>query len=261
MGWPFCAPPRSVFSEILQPGLASAPWTRFIAAVCRAPTGLRIKQRKPTPGTWRIINTDKRTPFSLYHCWDDPPVDHGCHSSIGIESIIRRKALRSMRMHSSGRQDRKGRASRKSASIMRRRTDLSLPFWLALVLCYRDGSHLGPSWGALAFSTRQTNARETRYFTEECLIPPIQRCSNESQTAADSINVEALPVVYTNDPKAVSRWIANHVPSEGCVLGFDLEVRKGVWRWESWIVRIVPSLFVVASYPPPTCAACVSRDD
>lgn len=220
----------------------------------------RASHKTEKANTWNLENYRQRTPSSLYHCWDDPAVDHGSHSSIGIESIIRRKVLRSMRMHSSRRQDRKGRASRKSASIMRRRTNPSLPFWLALVLCYRDGSHLSPSWGALAFSTRQTNERETRYFTEECLIPPIQRCSNESQTAADSINVEALPVVYTNDPKAVSRWIANHVPSEGCVLGFDLEVRKGVWRWESWIVRIVPP-FVAASYPPPTCAACVSRDD
>jgi hypothetical protein len=150
-----------------------------------------------------------------------------------------------MRVHSSRRQDRKGRASRTSASIIKRPPNLGAAFWLtAAVLCYREGSHLGGSGGALALTARQSKERETRYFTEKCLIPPIQRCSNASQSAAAAIHFEALPVVYTNDPKAVTRWIADHIPSEGCVLGFDLEVRKMI------LDRIIVPV-VLATYLPP----------
>jgi len=33
-----------------------------------------------------------------------------------------------------------------------------------------------------------------------------------------------LECLYTNDARRVAAWLAEHVPAEPCVLGFDVEV-------------------------------------
>lgn len=74
-------------------------------------------------------------------------------------------------------------------------------------------------------------SRKRRYFTGEVLLPPLERLhSTESfhhqrQQCHDPNNDAGLETIYTNDPAQVSQWLANHVPSTGCTLGFDLEVR------------------------------------
>ena len=35
---------------------------------------------------------------------------------------------------------------------------------------------------------------------------------------------DPLPVLYTNDPKMLNRWLVEHVPMEPCAIGFDTEV-------------------------------------
>ena len=76
-----------------------------------------------------------------------------------------------------------------------------------------------------------TKSRETRYFTEECLIPPLKPLDSARNASiySDKIHFGALPVTYTNDPKTVSRWIADHIVDKTCTsttttIGFDLEV-------------------------------------
>lgn len=62
--------------------------------------------------------------------------------------------------------------------------------------------------------------RETRYFTEELVLPPLQ------PIAQGTVNEysKSLPLLYTNDPKMISHWLAEHISHNGCVLGFDVEV-------------------------------------
>lgn len=74
--------------------------------------------------------------------------------------------------------------------------------------------------------------RQSKHFSIEAIIPPLPR-SEPTPTAVTAIEQSpvpaaesgpGLPVVYTNDPTVVSRWLADNVPTEGCTLGFDLEV-------------------------------------
>jgi hypothetical protein len=47
---------------------------------------------------------------------------------------------------------------------------------------------------------------------------------NNTETLPYSSHGESLPVTYTNNPKIVSQWLSNHVPSSNGILGFDVEV-------------------------------------
>lgn len=69
--------------------------------------------------------------------------------------------------------------------------------------------------------------RSSRYFTGEALLPPLERLDdgNNDKTNSDGM----LSVMYTNDPSQVSTWLSDHVPSAGCTLGFDVEVRSTCW--------------------------------
>lgn len=72
--------------------------------------------------------------------------------------------------------------------------------------------------------------RESRYFYKELLLPALPRVHNLDLTVAIAnhpslLGNDDLPVLYTNDPMKVSGWLADHIPSDGCTLGFDVEVR------------------------------------
>jgi len=63
----------------------------------------------------------------------------------------------------------------------------------------------------------------SRYFTGEIQLPSLY-LDDDDDTNND------LHVLYTNDPAQVSLWLADHVPSAGCTLGFDVEVGDVVLR-------------------------------
>jgi hypothetical protein len=67
--------------------------------------------------------------------------------------------------------------------------------------------------------------RESRRFTQEFTIPPLPRILDAGDANLGPVSCGELPVIYTNDPTRVARWLADHVPSLGCTLGFDVEVR------------------------------------
>lgn len=105
----------------------------------------------------------------------------------------------------------------------------------------------------LAFSPRRLlvkyhTRRQNRYFTQESLLPPLQRVvvanvqrhqhntnnnnnntmitsSSSSSSSSTTDYTRSIPVMYTNDPASVARWLEENVPSHGCTLGFDVEVR------------------------------------
>ena len=80
-------------------------------------------------------------------------------------------------------------------------------------------------------------SRRRRYFTGQVLLPPLERLAESFQNPPQqqqghqscchdnpNSNAAGLETIYTNDPAQVYQWLANHVPSTGCALGFDLEV-------------------------------------
>jgi hypothetical protein len=48
--------------------------------------------------------------------------------------------------------------------------------------------------------------------------------SSSSLLSYPSLHGRSVPVTYTNDPKTVYRWMSDHLPYEGCTIGFDIEV-------------------------------------
>ena len=50
--------------------------------------------------------------------------------------------------------------------------------------------------------------------------------SSLSSSSHGSLHGVSVPVTYTNDPKTVYRWMSDHLPYEGCTLGFDVEVSE-----------------------------------
>uniref|UniRef100_A0A7S3P9I6 3'-5' exonuclease domain-containing protein n=1 Tax=Amphora coffeiformis TaxID=265554 RepID=A0A7S3P9I6_9STRA len=64
---------------------------------------------------------------------------------------------------------------------------------------------------------------QTRYFTDECLLPPLAPLEDSMTLHSNKIHLGPLPVVYTNDPKTVAQWLSQHVPGGGSTIGFDLE--------------------------------------
>lgn len=70
---------------------------------------------------------------------------------------------------------------------------------------------------------------DSRYFTVEDVLPPLQAFPAASANDAlpyrqrSKVTKKPLPIVYTNDPKQVSQWLCQHIPSSGGLLGFDVE--------------------------------------
>jgi hypothetical protein len=90
-----------------------------------------------------------------------------------------------------------------------------------------------------------------RFFSEEHLLAPLDSSSSShlhSAAAAPSnatvdtmsswtlpysrqdhaVNANegpSLPVLCSNDPKMVNRWLTQHLPMDVCAIGFDTEVR------------------------------------
>ena len=46
----------------------------------------------------------------------------------------------------------------------------------------------------------------------------------EYDPPSGGVDPQALPVLYTNCPKQLNRWLVEHVPMEACAIGFDTEV-------------------------------------
>jgi len=124
--------------------------------------------------------------------------------------------------------------------------------WLLLSLTLRHGS--------LAFMSHEVSS--TRYFADKGFLPPLNdgamgslllsssssktnknhhhrrhpRSSPTNQTSdldtstGTSMSISSygvsVPVTYTNDPKTVYRWMSDHLPYEGCTIGFDVEVSE-----------------------------------
>jgi hypothetical protein len=70
----------------------------------------------------------------------------------------------------------------------------------------------------------------SRYFTQEGMLPPLLSLSavpsNQTTTIpySESEGGRSIPVVYTNDPSSVYKWLSNNLPYKGCTIGFDVEV-------------------------------------
>lgn len=77
---------------------------------------------------------------------------------------------------------------------------------------------------ATAFLPRNQR-RNTRYFTTEAVLPAIPVVSPaDNNTAAYRRGYGfPVPVVYTNSPETISKWLSDNIPSEPSVLGFDVE--------------------------------------
>ena len=80
------------------------------------------------------------------------------------------------------------------------------------------------------YSTNQGGpANETTTLT----IPYSSSCQEE--VVDDPAGPQALPVLYTNCPKRLNRWLVDHVPMEACAIGFDTEVGFGIVLFcEKW---------------------------
>jgi hypothetical protein len=74
--------------------------------------------------------------------------------------------------------------------------------------------------------TSSSPKRESRYFAQESMLPPLPRIDVENTVTPARESDRSLPVLYTNDPKLVSRWLSDNIETDGCTLGFDLEVSK-----------------------------------
>jgi hypothetical protein len=74
-----------------------------------------------------------------------------------------------------------------------------------------------------AFNSYSTR-RESRYFAQESMLPPLPRIDDENTITPARESDRSLPILYTNDPKMVSRWLSDNIETNGCTLGFDLEV-------------------------------------
>jgi hypothetical protein len=81
---------------------------------------------------------------------------------------------------------------------------------------------------------RQSNAfvphhdrQEFQYFNNHFVLPPLDKINTTTLVQGAMYDEDALlPVLYTNDPKQVTKWLIDNVPKSGCILGFDTEVCK-----------------------------------
>ena len=71
--------------------------------------------------------------------------------------------------------------------------------------------------------------RNSRYFTEELILPPLPlvRIPSTDMPSATipygGSHGRAIPAIYTNSPLTISNWLSQNVSSSGCILGFDVE--------------------------------------
>jgi hypothetical protein len=96
-----------------------------------------------------------------------------------------------------------------------------------------------------------------RFFSEEHLLAPLDSSSSHLTAAAapsnatvdtmstwtlpyssqdHTVNGAALPVLYSNDPKMVNRWLTQHLPMDVCAVGFDTEVRTVLMQGRKRVV-------------------------
>ena len=71
---------------------------------------------------------------------------------------------------------------------------------------------------------------------------------SSSSLSYPSLHGRSVPVTYTNDPKTVYRWMSDHLPYEGCTIGFDIEVSDCL---DSWLFGWLCLLFSSSSSPYP----------
>ena len=75
----------------------------------------------------------------------------------------------------------------------------------------------------------------SRYFTKDGTLPPLVSLAAAARPSNDTLTIpyskkkqgrssSDVSVVYTNDPGSVYRWLSDHLPYEGCTIGFDTEV-------------------------------------
>lgn len=70
-----------------------------------------------------------------------------------------------------------------------------------------------------------------RYFTKDGMLPPLVSLSavrSNQTTSVPYVEDEgrSIPVVYTNDPCSVEEWLSENLPTNGCTIGFDVEVSQ-----------------------------------
>jgi hypothetical protein len=90
--------------------------------------------------------------------------------------------------------------------------------------------------------TSNSPKRESRYFAQESMLPPLPRIDVDNSVIPSRESDRDLSVLYTNDPKMVSRWLSDNIGNDGCTLGFDLEVSIVLYC----IVRLFLVLFILA---------------
>jgi hypothetical protein len=93
-----------------------------------------------------------------------------------------------------------------------------------LISCEMQGQ--GPARCMVTAYTSSFPKRESRYFAQESMLPPLPRIDVDGDNSVTPTRESdrGLPVLYTNDPKMVSRWLSDNIETNGCTLGFDLEV-------------------------------------
>jgi hypothetical protein len=86
----------------------------------------------------------------------------------------------------------------------------------------------------LAFSSSSTKQKHQRspaalsnatIDTMSSWTIPYSRQDHGVETAKDADDSALLPVLYTNDPKMVNRWLTENIPMDVTAIGFDTEVR------------------------------------
>lgn len=82
---------------------------------------------------------------------------------------------------------------------------------------------------SLDVQTGLQSRRNSRYFTEELILPPLPLVQTQSSELT-SVSIpyggshnRAIPAIYTNSPLTISNWLAENVSTSGCILGFDVE--------------------------------------
>ena len=65
------------------------------------------------------------------------------------------------------------------------------------------------------------------YFSASLELPlPTPMIADSGESTASS----RIPVLYTNDPAHLRRWLAKNIPADGCCsIGFDIEVSSCPW--------------------------------
>ena len=70
--------------------------------------------------------------------------------------------------------------------------------------------------------------QSTRYFSADLILPPLpvvhfSSLDSAPETANGGIICKSIPVIYTNSPRTISKWLTENISTDGCTLGFDVE--------------------------------------